>query len=418
GFYRPASPPAPGSTMTNSVTAFAPDFKMPRTWKSSLAVDIKMPWGVIGTVEAIYNRDVKVIYSKNINLVNPSPLSVAAYPWDNRMIYPVTANGANNINRLSNPSPGVLVPSASGTQSLTMIMSGNEKKGHYASLAIKLEKPFKNGFAASVAYTKTVANNLFDGLGDQPFNLWSLVQTVNGANTPQLSHAVYTVPDRVIGTLSYRKEYLKHLVTTIALVYQGSIDYRFSYVYGADFNRDGVNGNDLIWIPTAAQVQQMTFVSHNQNGIIYDQAAQRTLFENYVQQDKYLRTHRGQYAERNGAQSPWRNQLNVKFMQDLFVMAGKTRNTLQFTVDIINAGNLINRSWGKGKQANAAAFFAGNASILLPQNQTALVPGGAVVPTFKLQTDRGQMITRTFRDDVSTFSTYAIQLGLRYIFNN
>ena len=255
-------------------------------------------------------------------------------------------------------------------------------------------------------------------VGDQPFNLWSLIQTVNGANVPQLSHASYVVPDRVIASATFRKEYLRHLATTISFVYQGSIDYRFSYIYGADFNRDGVNGNDLIYIPTVLQVQQMQFVSHVQNGVTYDQTAQRTLFENYVQQDKYLRNHRGQYAERNGAQAPWRNQLDVKIMQDLFTKIGKYRNTLQFTVDIINAGNLINASWGKQKQANAATAFSGNASILLPQNQNSLVPSGAVVPTFKLATDRGQMITRTYRDVVSSFSTYSMQLGLRYIFNN
>jgi len=154
----------------------------------------------------------------------------------------------------------------------------------------------------------------------------------------------------------------------------------------------------------------MQFSSRVLNGVTYDQTAQRNLFEAYIQQDKYLRTHRGQYAERNGALAPWRNQLDVKFLQDLFVKAGKSRNTLQFSVDILNAGNLIQSSWGKRKLTN-------NTQILTITNAPSLVPGGTVLPIFQLAADRGTIITRTFRDDVSVNSTYQIQLGLRYIFN-
>ena len=154
----------------------------------------------------------------------------------------------------------------------------------------------------------------------------------------------------------------------------------------------------------------MQFVSHTQNGVTYDQTAQRNLFESYIQQDKYLRAHRGQYAERNGAQIPWLNRVDVKFAQDVFTTMGKTKNTLQFTLDIFNFGNLLNPSWGKLKSIN-------NSSILIPQNQNSLIPGGAVVPTFKLATAQNEMITRTFRDNVSIFSTYSMQFGLRYLFN-
>ena len=407
GFYRPSVPPTPGTAMPTGVTAFAPDFKMPQTWKTSLGLDFKMPWGIIATLEGIYNRDYNVIYSKNINLVSPSPLNVAGY-LDNRMMYPLTANAANNINRLTG-SGGVFVPSSTGTTGLSMVLTGNEKKGHYASISLKFAKTFAKGFAASLAYTKSIANSLYDGAGDQPFNLWSIVQTVNGGNTPSLSYANYVVPDRVNGSLSFRKEYLKHLATTISLVYHGSIDGRFSYVYGADFNRDGVNGNDLIYIPkNPSEIDFLSFTYPN--GVTYTAQQQKDLFFNYIDQDKYLRNHKGQYAERNGGQIPWRNQFDVKFAQDLFANLGKNRNTFQFTLDVFNFGNLLNPKWGKVKTINAS-------SILVPTNQNSLVPGGTVRPTFRLQTDRNNPVTKTFRDNLSYFSTYYMQFGLRYLFN-
>jgi hypothetical protein len=226
-----------------------------------------------------------------------------------------------------------------------------------------------------------------------------------------LGYANYIVPDRLIIGLSYRKEYIRHMATAISVFYQGSIDGRFSYVYGADFNRDGFNGNDLIYIPTNARdTNQIKFISNTVNGVVYSPAAQGQLFENYINQDKYLKAHRGQYAERNGAQIPWRNQVDVKLMQDLFITLGKKRQTFQFSVDILNFGNLLDASWGKVKTINAS-------SILVPQNNTTLTPGGTTVPTFRLATDRGNVITRTFRDNVSTVSTYSIQFGIRYIFN-
>ncbi|MFZ1314263.1 MAG: hypothetical protein WAR38_15465, partial [Chitinophagaceae bacterium] len=225
-----------------------------------------------------------------------------------------------------------------------------------------------------------------------------------------MGYADYVLPDRVVGLVSYRKEYFKHLATTISMIYNGGIAGRFSYVYGADFNRDGVTGNDLIYIPTAAQVQQMQFASQTVNGVVYDQTAQRNLFESYILQDKYLKAHRGQYAERNGAQIPWLNRVDLKFMQDIFANVGKSKNTIQFTLDIFNFGNMINPSWGKLKSINAS-------SILVPTNQNSLIPGGSVVPQFRLATAQGDIITRTFRDNVTVASTYSVQFGLRYIFN-
>jgi hypothetical protein len=258
-----------------------------------------------------------------------------------------------------------------------------------------------------------MAGNLHDGGGDQPSGVWQGTPTVNGANTSPMGYADYVVPDRVIGVFSYRKEYFKHLATTISLLYTGSINGRFSYVYGNDMNRDGVTGNDLIYIPKDARnTAEISFGSANRvvNGVTYTPAQQAQMFEDFINQDKYLKAHRGQYAERNGAQSPWLNRVDVKFMQDLFVKIGKNKNTVQFTADIFNFGNILNSSWGKLKIVNATQILAAT----LP---TGFAPGGTVVPTFALPVVNGQLISRTFRDNVSVASTYSIQFGLRYIFN-
>ena len=402
--YRPSSVPQAGTIVPGTITAMDPNFRFPQSWKTSLAIDGKLPGGLIGTLEAIFNKDMYTAFFSNPNLQAPAKLNVAGYT-DNRVMY-----GASVPTRFINTLNSAGIPTAGGTSAFNPILITNGKKGFYFSMTAKVEKPFSKGFYASVAYTKSLAGNMHDGGGDQPQSAWQGTATINGANTSPLGYTDYVLPDRVVALVSYRKEYLKHLATTVSLIYNGAIWGRFSYVYGGDFNRDGVSGNDLIYIPSVAEVKNMQFASQTVNGVVYDQTAQRTLFENYIGQDKYLRAHRGQYAERNGAQIPWINRVDLKFMQDLFTKIGKSKNSVQFTIDIFNFGNIINSDWGKLKTINAS-------SILTPTNQNALIPGGTVVPQFRLASVNNEIITKTFRDNVSVTSTYSIQFGLRYLFN-
>ncbi len=75
---------------------------------------------------------------------------------------------------------------------------------------------------------------------------------------------------------------------------------RVSYVFSGDMNGDGFSGNDLIYIPR--DTSEMNFVQFTHtNGRVFTAAEQATAFEAYIQQDEYLSSHRGQYAERGGA---------------------------------------------------------------------------------------------------------------------
>ncbi|GGF20684.1 cell envelope biogenesis protein OmpA [Hymenobacter cavernae] len=407
--YRPATPPTPGSIIPSTISATDPNFKNPQAWKSSLAVDAQLPGGIVGTLEGIYNKDIRVALGQNYNLVNPVPLTVGGYP-DNRDIYP-----NSNTQKFTVPLTNGGLASSTGTQPFNAVVLTNGNKGYYWSATAKLDKRFSNGLFASLAYVRSDARVLYDGSGDQLINTWSLTQIVNNSNNPPLSYTSYVVPSRLVGSLSYRKEYLNHLATQVSVFYQGSIQGRFSYIYGSDFNRDGQT-NDLIYVPKDAS--EITFTDFNYGTTAapnnYTAKQQSDIFFRYIEQDPYLSSRRGQYAERNGAKLPWRNQFDFKFAQDVFVTAGK-RNTLQFTIDIFNVGNLLNKNWGLYQLVNNASN--GNASILVPTNTASLVPGGTVKPTFRLGTDRNQPVSTTFRNNISTTSTYYMQMGLRYIFN-
>ncbi|HYC85582.1 MAG TPA: TonB-dependent receptor, partial [Chryseosolibacter sp.] len=407
--YRPAAPPEAGTAIPSTISAIDQDFKFPQTWKTSLAVDKKLPWGVVGTFEAIFNKDLNVALGRNPNLVTPQSLSVDGYP-DNRPIYP-----QRNTDKFLNPlisgqpvAPGTLTSTGGDASAFNPVILDNaSNKGYYFSLTAKLDKQFANGISAMLAYTGSSAKNIYDGSGDQLLNTWSLTPIIGNANNPELSYANYVVPHRVIASVSYRIEYARHAATQIALFFEGSTYGRFSYTYSSDFNRDGQT-NDLIYVPK--DETEITFAPLTVGSTTYTPEEQSTMFFDYIEQDDYLKRRKGLYAERNGAKYPWRNQVDLRIAQDVFMNIGGKKNTVQVTLDIFNFGNLLNKNWGVVKQLNANA-------LLTPANTSSLVADGTVEPTFRLATFGGQPVTKTFRDNNSIASTYYMQFGIRYIFN-
>ncbi|WP_316783567.1 TonB-dependent receptor domain-containing protein [Pedobacter frigiditerrae] len=409
-----------GTTIPSTISAMSKDLRFPSTWKSSLAVDAKLPWGIIGTLEGIYGKDLYSAVAVNVNLKNPTQLNIAGYP-DNRPFFAATAFDKQAVPLTS----GGLVAATSATTSSTLfnaIKMKNAKGGYNWAATAQLTKNFTSGLGLMVAYTRTDQRNFGDGSGDQLLNLWSIPQTSSNPNTPTLSYSSNLNPDRVIASVSYKKEYFKNLSTSVSLFYEGSQQGRFSYGYSADFNRDGQT-NDLIYIPKDAS--EITFVtvptnlvhSYNTAGQIttlrqypkaYTAQEQSDAFFAYIEQDDYLREHKGQYAKRNGGTSPWRNQVDFRLTQEIFKNVGAAKNSIQFSVDIFNVGNMLNKNWGN-------LNFVNNANILVPQNVTAI--SSTTKPTFLMASAGGDLVKETFGTSQTISSTFYMQFGLRYNFN-
>src|SRR5207245_5256192 len=64
--YKPAASGNPPASADVAVTDN--NFKFPQTWRSNIALDRKLAWGLIGTAEYIYNRDVNGMPYINANL--------------------------------------------------------------------------------------------------------------------------------------------------------------------------------------------------------------------------------------------------------------------------------------------------------------------------------------------------------------
>ena len=72
----------------------------------------------------------------------------------------------------------------------------------------------------------------------------------------------------------------------------------------------------------------------------------KAAFKTFLNSDKYLSSHRGQYSERGGVVAPWQHRFNFKVAQDFDFNVAKKKNTIQVALDINNLGNLLNSNWG------------------------------------------------------------------------
>ncbi len=369
------------------------DFKFPQVWRSNFAVDAQLPWGLVGTVEFIYNKNVNVINYLNIN--ERASSTQFAGP-DNRPRYPGSGLSGAALNNAIRLNPAVV----------NAIYLTNTNEGYAYTATFQLEKRFDSGLFARVAYNYGQARDLTNA-GSIAAGSWNGNATVNGNNRPDLAFSNNDQRHRFLGALTYRKEYAGFTASQIGIIFESRNIGRFTYVVNQDMNGDGVNGNDLMFVPNRAS--DLRFLPLTTGGITFSPEQQAAAFDAYIDQDKYLSGRRGQYAERNGALLPWITSLDLSFAQDFFIKVGGSRNTLQLRLDCFNFTNLLNNKWGVFQSViqTRPLTFAGVTADGIPQYrmQTRTVGG---VP---------RLIDQTFQYNANINDVYRFQLGLRYTFN-
>jgi hypothetical protein len=274
-----------------------------------------------------------------------------------------------------------------------------------------LSKSFDFGLSLMGAYTYGQSKDINSGASSTAYSNWQFLQIVNNPNDPALSYSNYDLRHRVIGALNYSVNYGRNKAfgTTFSLFYNGRSGNPFTYLYLGDLNGDGANQNDLLYVPrNASEIKLVPFYSRNsaQQVVVTPGSAtpaqQWTDLDAFISADPYLSKHRGEYTARNAARTPWENHFDVRIMQDLGGMIKNTKNRLQLSVDIINVGNLLKKSWGR------SYFVTNNANTIVNYNTTQSSDRGF---NFKAPAN-GLPYT------VSSFdSRWQAQVGVRYLFN-
>ena len=338
-----------------------PDFKFPQVWRNSLGLDYQLENGVVLTTDLSYTKDINGAHVQNWGLNEPSGTLNGV---DNRPVYLASDKGNNAY------------------------VFTNSDKGRTFNASFKAQKTFEGGLYLMGAYNFLNSKDVNSIEAEITGDAFDFNPTLGNVNDATLSYSKYGDTHRFIGVASKTWKYGANdqWGTTLSAFVEYAQGGRFNYTYAGDINNDGSPLNDLIYVPTSAEVNQMQFSG----------PGQAAAFEQFIQQDDYLSGRRGNYAERYGALAPWRGKWDMKFIQELKV---SDDNSIQFSIDILNVGNMINSDWGLVQQPNAVQPIGVSVD-------------GTGTPTYTFNPD----LKDTFVYDASLLSRWQMQFGLRYSF--
>jgi hypothetical protein len=382
---------ATSATSTPSApTILSEDLRMPKTWKASLAFDAKLPGDIDFTLEGIYNKDLNPVVVSNKNVY-----------WDGKST--IDLGNGDVRHKMSTYN--------SGYQAYVLENAG--KAAYYYSISAQLRKSFAFGLDLSASYTHSQAKSYSEGIGDQVTSAYyNYRNSINAVNDNETGYATYVAPNRVLVAASYKIKGCKKNSSTFSLIYDGSENgylgsysySRFSYIFSSVVNNDYSAPGNLIFIPASREAlnswdfKEGTVTIDGQK-TTYTADMQRDDFWAYINQDSYLKNHKGEYAERGGAKMPWHHQLDFKFVQDYKFRVGSTEHGLQFAVDIENLPNMIKSSWGNYKQ------ITGNTLLSYSNGQ------------YTYNTVNGGRHLKTYQNYSGVASTYKVMFSVRYTFN-
>jgi hypothetical protein len=347
------------------------DFKFPQVWRTNIGVDKAFGEGWIATADFIYTKDINAMMVRNYGIAPPSGNLLGV---DNRPIY--------------TPADRT-VPYANNAYVFT-----NTDIGRTINITLELKRTWAKGIYTTLAYNYLDAQDASSIEAEISSDAYDRNPAMGHVNNAVLAPSIYGNKNRIVGTANKTFSYGggKH-ATTISLFFEYAQGGRFSYTYSGDINGDGSGLNDLLYIPTDAEIDAMDF-----NEASATAAEQRDAMKAYFAQDDYLSENRGQYAEKYAMLSPWYSRWDLRILQDLKI---NDDHALQLSIDILNVGNLISSEWGVRQ-------FPTNTQ---PVGFTGF-DGGTGEPEYTFE----PTLTKTFTYDAGLLSRWQMQFGLRYTF--
>lgn len=381
-------------TAGSKIAGVVDDFKMPQVWKTSIAVDYQLPVSFPFTVtgEFMYTKNINAVIMNNINIKDPEANNWERFNGaDNRYIYP-----SHNV---ENNGKTTTVYDYQYVQGKNAVILDNSSKGWGYTANITLNAQPTKDLNLMASYTHTESKEISGMPGSDPVSAWTGLITVNGSNFGGVQRSRYVVPDKVIASVNYNVPFKHRGVlrgTRLSLFYSGYSYGGYSYCYTNDMNGDGLK-NDLMYIP------------RNDSEIKFKTEEDRAAFWKFVEQDSYLKNHKGEYAEAYAARLPWVHQFDFRWLEDFEFKVGKTKHCFQLSFDILNVGNLINSKWGIGK-------------TLTPSNGARILKYEGKdeqnTPIFSMYKDKeGNVPTQTWDTYQDYSQCWKLQVGIRYIFN-
>ena len=386
------------ATATREVDVIDNNFKLPKVWRSNIAVDFKFGKGYKLTLDALFTKTLFDVKFQQINIKDS-----VQYFTSGPTQTPVYVGGKlnsqySNVYLLSNTTEGYRY-NLTGQLSKT---STNLKLGSHE---------FNTNW--SLAYTYGASKDVSNGIRNS-FQSNFEVNPAITPNNPQLSNSNFDLRHRIVSTVGTNILWNKKNTTSLHFFYSGQSGNPYSVVYNAGGNPFGNAANaNLPFIPSIQN--DIRLADYTLNGQVYTAGQQWTDLDNLISGDKYLNNRRGQYAERNGLRTPWNHEIDLKLMHE-FKFGKDNARSLQISMDVFNVLNLLNNNWGH-------VYFVTNVNnynvnlLTFAKDANGIAPGkpsSGYLPTYNFNKPTGLNNHYYTVDPLN--SRFQAQLGIKYNF--
>ncbi|KPF82494.1 hypothetical protein IP70_21015 [alpha proteobacterium AAP38] len=361
------------------VNALDPNYKMPSSWKLSMAVDQKLDIPVLGddwlfTAEAIYTR------VKDANFYKDLRLTKTGTAPDGRPIY--TQNIQAGDTR-GNGSDLLLTNTDKGESLILTIYGSKNWTTDYGDIDFGAGYAFQDSKDASQGTSSVASSNYEQFVTTDP-------------NTDLLGTSSYETKHRITANTSYSIEYFDGYKSSLSLFGQASSGkpYTFSFTCSSTANPFGDpacranRSREAMYVPTGASDPLVNWTASTVKADAMDAYISRNGLDKY----------RGSILPRGAFESSWTYSVDAKLAQE--IPAPIEGHKAIVTMDILNLTNLLNKNWGRQQ---SVPFFQSVAG-----------------PTATIGTDGKYVFTAAGRDVTEQVSNRAsvwkIQLGVKYEF--
>ncbi len=378
----------PGSGVVGGqIDLFAKGFKLPQVFKTNIAIDQKLGAGFRFSADFIWNDNINAVTYENLNLEGPQFQTTGAGPRPNY--------GFKSVD-----------PTYAG-----IFLGSNTGEGSSYNISGTLSNTFitdKLDIRTSATYSYGDSDVILDGTSSQNSSQWQNLETVNGSNRPVLSTSDFSPGHRVIANSTIEFKWAENIKTRVGIFYEGAQGNPFSYVYnGGGLLSDTGSFAALVYVPANQGEINLIPITNSDGQVTASADQQWQALNSYIEGDDYLRSRRGDFAERNADRSDWSHIIDLKFAQEFGVKIGKNSHKLEVSFDIFNFTNLLNKEWG-------VRTFTNFNQVQLLNFRGFEADGTTPRYTF----DANAPETRNIIDDSGLNSSrWQMQAGLRYSFN-
>lgn len=401
--------PTANATNTREVDVIDDNFKLPTVLRTNIAADFRFGKGYKLTLDALYTKTIYDVKFQQINIKD-----TVEYYSTGPTQSPVYTKGKLN------------------SQYSNVYLLSNTEEGYRYNLTAQLSKT-TNGINLgthtlnlnwSAAYTYGMSKDISNGIRNS-FQSNFEVNPAIVPNNPQLSYSNFDLRHRVVGTLGTNWIWNPKNTTSLTFFYSGQSGSPYSVVYNSGGNPFGNAAN-----------ANLPYIPKDQNDIklidkgSYTAAQQWADLDQLISKDQYLRTRRGQYAERNALRTPWNHELDLKLMHEFKLSKTNNQHSLQISFDIFNVLNLLNNDWGRitfvtnvnNYTVNLLNFVPDpsntNPALVSATNPAGIVPVGkpssGYVPAFTFNKPTGLNGNYYTVDPIN--SRWQGQFGIKYTF--